>query len=317
MLRSGMCRAFQEAVGRGPLLLLLAAVSLHCGEPARTYHHHAAAAGKGAGEAVGGAHGNSGSGGTFDSNNGGNSGGARPGGSGAGASAGRMAGRGGMGNASAAGGSGETAEAAGMSYEGGAAGQAEDAGSAGSAGDGTQVCAGYTFVATCGGGCGSWTFEADQLDGWAADTDPGFPVNGGENNGVTNVVTSSTVVEDGNVALAVPGLTNGGPVVSVAVPICRPGASTNLAGFTMSAWVYLKGTALDTYGFVFFDAWGPSGQASSPVLTGEKIATMNTWYRVTATFSSTVQADHVAIRLNPGMNWTGTMYIDSVTVTGP
>jgi hypothetical protein len=182
---------------------------------------------------------------------------------------------------------------------------------------GTCTCTGYTFPSTCGGGCGSWTFESGTTEGWSVDTDPSFPVNGGDGNGVTNVTTTSNRVHDGSRALAVPGSTGAGPIVSVAAPVCQAGASVNMAGFTMSAWVYLTGTDLSTYSFLFFDAWGPSSQASSPVLTGTKIMSLNTWYQLTATFSSTVQADHVAIRLNPEMSWTGTMYIDSVTVTGP
>ncbi len=84
----------------------------------------------------------------------------------------------------------------------------------------------------------------------------------------------------------------------------------------MSAWVYLTGTTLDSLAFLFLDAWNATSQVSSPVLTGNNI-TMNTWHHVTATFSSAIQADHVAIRLNPNTAWTGTMYIDSVDVTGP
>lgn len=180
-------------------------------------------------------------------------------------------------------------------------------------------CSGYTFPETCGGGCGTFAFESGTPEGWFADTDPGFPVNGGDNNGTTNVTTTSIAahVHDGGNALAVPGLTDGSTVVSVAVPVCRQGASVNMAGFTLSAWVYLTGTDLSSLSFLFFDAWGPSGVFSSPVLTGDKITVLNTWYQLSATFASTIQADHVAIRLNPNAAWTGTMYIDSVSITGP
>jgi hypothetical protein len=149
------------------------------------------------------------------------------------------------------------------------------------------------------------------------DTDPAFPVNGGgATNGVTNVTTSTTTFHDGPRALAVPALANG-QIVSVATPICRPGSTLNLAGFTMSAWVRLTGTALSHYSFVFFDAWSASGSVGNPVLTGDNIMTLDTWYHLTTTFSAAVDADHVAIRLNPEGSWTGTLYIDSVTITGP
>jgi hypothetical protein len=96
----------------------------------------------------------------------------------------------------------------------------------------------------CGGGCTAWSFDSGSNEGWVADTDSGFPVNGGgATNGVTNVTTSTTTFHDGTRALAVPALANG-QVVSVAVPVCRAGSTLNLAGFTLSAWVRLSGTAL-------------------------------------------------------------------------
>jgi hypothetical protein len=178
-------------------------------------------------------------------------------------------------------------------------------------------CEGYALPVTCGGGCGTWSFESGTIEGWAADTDPYFPVNGGgTNNGVTNVTITTSRTHDGSRALAVPALANG-QVVSVAVPVCLDGNTVNVAGFTVSAWVYLTGTDLSTYSFIFFDAWGASENVGNPVLTGTKITTMNTWYHLTTTFASTIDADHVAIRLNPEVSWTGTMYIDSVTIAGP
>jgi hypothetical protein len=131
-----------------------------------------------------------------------------------------------------------------------------------------------------------------------------------------NVTVSTTHVHDGKSALAVSGLANG-EVISVATPLCKSQSSINVAGFTLSAWVYLSGTALSQYSFLFFDAWGGSDRVSSPVLTGEKIVAMNTWYYLQATFGSAVDADHVAIRLNPEMSWSGIMYVDSVEITGP
>jgi len=169
-------------------------------------------------------------------------------------------------------------------------------------------------VSACGGGCTSWSFDSRTTEGWVADTDPGFPVNGG---GTTNgVTTSTTTAHDGGAALAVPGTANG-QIVSVTVPICRSGSTQNLAGFTLSAWVRLTGTALSPDSFVFFDAWSASGSVDNPVLTGDSIVVLDTWYHLSTTFSSTIDADHVAIRLNPEMSWSGTMYIDSVTLTGP
>ena len=90
-----------------------------------------------------------------------------------------------------------------------------------------------------------------------------------------------------------------------------------MAGFKMSAWIMLTGTELPSEGpFVFFDAWSASGAVQNPVLFGDNIAHMNTWYPVETTFASTANADHVAIRFNPGLAWTGTMYVDSLEITG-
>ncbi len=142
-----------------------------------------------------------------------------------------------------------------------------------------------------------------------------MPVNGGARNGVTNVLASQTH-HDGAHALAFPALIDLTNTynASVMVPICT-GGTINLSGYTMSAWIYVTGTNLGTETFLFFDAWGPSGMISSPALMGEKLNTLNTWQQATITFSSSVQADHVSIRLNDPPGWTGTVYVDSVTIT--
>ena len=181
--------------------------------------------------------------------------------------------------------------------------------------DGLCKCIGYAFPATCNG-CGTWDFESGTTEGWVIDTSPNWPVDGGENNGATNVTSTQTHVHAGNHALAVAGLANA-QVVSVAVPLCESGNTINMAGYTMSAWVYLTGTELAFESFMFFDAWGASDAASGPVLTGSKIVEMNTWHRVEMTFSSAVQASHVAIRLNPELSWTGIVYIDEIQLSPP
>jgi hypothetical protein len=101
---------------------------------------------------------------------------------------------------------------------------------------------------------------------------------------------------------------------AVAVPLCQSSSTVNLGGFTLSAWLYFDGPSLPPETFVFFSAWGPSGNENSPALTN---TTVGTWLNLSLTFSSAIQADHVAIYLNPGGQWSGTMYIDTVTLTGP
>ncbi len=180
---------------------------------------------------------------------------------------------------------------------------------------GVCKCLRNALPTTCGG-CGVWDFESDTTENWDIDTDPNWPVDGGDNNGVTNVTSTQTHVHGGNRGLAVSGLANG-QVISVAVPLCGTGSVVNLAGYTMSAWVYLTGTELAFESFMFFDAWGASDAVRSPVLTGSKIVAMNSWHHVEATFSSAVQASHVAVRLNPELSWTGIVYIDQIELTPP
>ena len=177
-----------------------------------------------------------------------------------------------------------------------------------------QTCAGYDF-SSCGGGCGSWGFESGGAEiEWVKDTDPSWPVSGGAENGVSNI-SSTTTHYEGSRGLVVVGLSNGG-YVSVAAPVCS-GSTINMAGFTMYACIMLTGTELPIEGpFVFFDAWNASNAVQNPALTGEKLAELGVWHCVNTTFSLSAPADHVAIRFNPGLAWTGNMYIDSVKITG-
>jgi len=183
----------------------------------------------------------------------------------------------------------------------------------------TCKCSGYTFPSLCGG-CGSWTFESAGTEGWAKDVDPNFPVFGGGTNGVTNVVFTQSQFHDGSDSLAVPITVDASntTIASVAVPLCVSSASINTAGYTMSAWVMLVGPAVNSLGGMFFDAWSAFGSENQPVAFGDPLtANLGKWIMYTATFSSTLQADHISIRLNPNTSWGGTMYIDTVTLTGP
>jgi hypothetical protein len=169
------------------------------------------------------------------------------------------------------------------------------------------------------GGCGSWSFESGTAEGWTKDTDPNFPINGGGTNGATNFVATTSQKHDGSYALAVPVLVDTATTYlgSTAVPLCANGSTIALGGFTMSAWVMIHssaGSTLDPTTFVFFSAWGPSGADQEPALTGNIVT--DTWSHLSVTFSSAVQADHIAIYIAPNQ-WSGTIYIDSVTLTGP
>ena len=106
-------------------------------------------------------------------------------------------------------------------------------------------------------------------------------------------------------------------LASVTVPLCQSSATVNVGGLTMSAWVFIHGSSLSPLSGVSFAAWGPSGFENQPVLMGNNITVLDTWYHVQVTFSSAVQADHISIYLTPTAGWSGTLYIDSVTFTGP
>jgi hypothetical protein len=183
---------------------------------------------------------------------------------------------------------------------------------------GTCACQGYTLPSSCGG-CGSWSFESGTAEGWTKDTDPNFPVNGGGTNGATNFVATTSQKHDGSYALAVPILvdTTTTYLGSTAVPLCANGSTLALGGFTMSAWVMVHsnaGSTLDPTTFLFFSAWGPSAADNEPALFGNIVT--DTWSQLSVTFSSAIQADHIAIYISPNQ-WSGTIYIDSVTLTGP
>ena len=177
---------------------------------------------------------------------------------------------------------------------------------------GSCKCAGFAFPAACGG-CGSWSFESATTESWGKDTNISM-------NGVTNVLATQTTVHDGAYALAVPILDDGvtAYVGSVNVPLCQSAATINTAGFTMSAWVKLSGPQVGSLSALFFEASSAlSGTDSSPVLFGDQI-TPNTWIFKTVTFGAALQADHIGIRLSPSpAQWAGTLYVDSVQITGP
>jgi len=185
---------------------------------------------------------------------------------------------------------------------------------------GSCKCAGSTLPQSCGGGCGTWTFESGTAEGWVKDNEPSSSISGGANNCATNITASSSTHHDGAYALAFPSnCSSAGGATAITVPICT-GSPINIAGYTMSAWVNISNAgsaSLDGYAFLFFNAWSASDSTSSPVLTGDRIAVPSTWYHVETTFGTAVQADHIAIELNPGKAWAGTVFVDEVTLSPP
>jgi hypothetical protein len=156
------------------------------------------------------------------------------------------------------------------------------------------------------------------VEGWVKDTDPNWPVSGGANNAVTNITNTTAKAHDGTHALAVSIISNGTPIF-VTVPFCQ-GSQVNLAGYKMSAWLYLTtGGANDLTTeaiYVQFATWSQmSGNQTGPVKTLDR-SLLNTWFKVETTFSSSDPADHVSIRFGPD-SFSGTMYIDTVEITSP
>ena len=185
--------------------------------------------------------------------------------------------------------------------------------------DGACTCPGYTFAASCGG-CGSWTFETNSDEGWSKNTDPALAsgANGVQNTGHTSTAAN---VHDGTGALAVPINVDyiSTSVASVAVPFCQPGVTANLGGFTVSFWVKFAGNAAFDESsddvFLFVGAWSSSSSIGGPALFKKQMP-INTWISVTRTYPVSIAADHISIELHPGGQWQGTMFIDSVLVTG-
>ncbi len=85
----------------------------------------------------------------------------------------------------------------------------------------------------------------------------------------------------------------------------------------MTAWLRLHGDPPNALGGIYGDVWGPSSFDSFPLATGNQVMMLDTWYQVTWNITSNVQIDHLSIRLIPNTPWTGTLYIDGVTFSGP
>jgi hypothetical protein len=180
------------------------------------------------------------------------------------------------------------------------------------------ACQGYTLPPSCGG-CGSWSFESGTTEGWAKDTDPNFPINGGGTNGATNFLPTTSQKHDGSYSLAVPMLIDppNATLGATAVPLCTAGATVSVSGYTMTAWILVHsaaGNTLDPMSNILFSAWGQAGGDQEPVQFGNIVT--DTWLQLTFTFATSFPVDHIGIYMTTS-NWQGTLYIDSVTLTGP
>jgi len=160
---------------------------------------------------------------------------------------------------------------------------------------GNCVCTGYTL--SCGG-CGSWNFDvANDFEGWTAI------------DGTINLTSSSTMKHDGpfSMAASIKALADDSTIAGggVSVPLC---GNINLSGFTISAWIYLATTTTPMPPrYLTFNDFPADG---TPVNWGP-----NQWVRFQT--QNLQNASELNIKFTALGGFVGTMYVDTVSITGP
>jgi hypothetical protein len=102
----------------------------------------------------------------------------------------------------------------------------------------------------------------------------------------------------------------------VAVSPCESNGTVNLAGYKLTARMFLSGPELTTWSDALqIDTWGPSGAGDYYVLYwGSAPIPTGTWFPITATFSNSTPVNRIGLRLTPSSNWQGAMYLDDVVI---
>jgi hypothetical protein len=166
-----------------------------------------------------------------------------------------------------------------------------------------------TPIATVATFTGLYDFEGG-LNGWTLGADPGFTA--------VNYVPASSVpggtVPSGNycaaVTCAITGTNNVGEFV------VHPSPADLSTATTISAHVYVPGDMPAAYSVQVFiltmPGYGFKGQSASSLVLGS-------WNTVTLSIAGTTNIDNVgtiAVQLikNSGADWSGTIYVDDVTV---
>ncbi len=187
--------------------------------------------------------------------------------------------------------------------------------------NGSCSCAGYAF--TCGG-CGSWNFESGTTESWAIGYDA-WATDNYMHNGVVNALPTSSVVHGGSShALAATLSMDGTSIIwaAIAVPLCQTNG-VNLAGFTLSFYVYFAGPAFSApmANSISADAWNASQNSvdTSTGVNGLYQTATNTWVPILLNFPTvmTQPMDHLDIRFASGVPWNGTMYLDDIQLSPP
>jgi len=169
------------------------------------------------------------------------------------------------------------------------------------------ACKGYTFPASCGG-CGTWNWDSGTTDteGWGAPS-----------GGADNVTVSTSEHHDGSGSLAVhinalvSTDTSGGGSVTLS-RLCASSGPLNAAGYTASAWIKFvtSATSPGLYPFITF--------SGALIDTGPQGVVYNTWFQVTVgTNFQFGSLTNLEISYSVVGGFVGTMYIDSLTLSGP
>ena len=196
----------------------------------------------------------------------------------------------------------------------------------------TGACACYQGVSpvscTSGASCLNWGFESGTAEGWGVD-----PSNTGT--GVTNVTVSSSRFHTGSRSLAVTfGVAayslNDARGAAVQVPLCASTGTINLAGYSMSAWVYFTVTAGSipmnaanlTQEFLSVRDTPTRGTVGGQVAVSQ--SNINQWLHIGGNINQASALNYLAeitvgfaIADASSEGFSGTMYIDDVQITPP
>jgi len=174
-------------------------------------------------------------------------------------------------------------------------------------------CACVTGAPACGG-CLAWDFEwGSDPSPWVRELAPNLPGSDGATN--LQVTHSQYHSGSGSASLIAPILIDASSSFNAEVA-ASTSCTINLAGYSISAWVYISGPALDRFNDgLQIDTWGPSDLGDRFVLYWGNVP-IGSWFQITYAFTSDVLVNRIGIRLAPSTNWQGTMYIDDVVITG-
>jgi hypothetical protein len=165
--------------------------------------------------------------------------------------------------------------------------------------------------------CADWNFE------WGTDPSPWTKEicpNWATANGTTSIAIDSSVYHAGTgghslvAQISVDQNTTLQGEVTLSLP-----CATNLAGYGISAWVYVAGPALPNWNDgLDIDTWSGStfGTTDMAVMGG---VTTGQWFQITRTLPATITTpvNRIGLRLVPSMVWSGQMYVDDVVLTAP